>query len=774
MITSLVLENWKSHSKSGFHFGKGTNILLGRMGAGKSSVLDALCFALYGTFPKMSRRDQTVENLIAMGTDAPYAEVTVEFEISGKKYSVNRKIGKKMSDAEVREEGKLVQKGAKPASDYVSSVLGVDYELFTRAIYSEQNKIDYLLSLNPRARKQEIDWLLGLGKFDEAREAAQAVSGKLSEQSELFSAEAPPGKLAEAEKKIAEIDGQKKEKEGVIAKLKQTAESLQTSLKEKETSLSALAKLRAGWMEATAECERHKGALARLKKEAEGKEKPDAAALEALENARKGKDAALAAAKKAGRETQAKHSAAKSEIAVLESQKKTAEARQKRKTELEEKAEKLSGGKGKDELEGHVAKLKSEIDSVSSNHAKLHAEMDEWSKAVEALAGGKAKCPVCDSDLAGGKAEEIGKKKSGRIAASREEAKKLAAELGAKKTLLASSEKSLSELAVCLAELQRISAEGVDAASLQAQIGSKTAGAKALEAEAEKSEKEITILEKALEEGRKKAEEASRTTKLFSDFEDAAAKLKSGEEKLSSMKFSEQEYEASRKGAEGVRLEAAKADADLRGEEKQLKLLSEMLSIEENGLLALRQKEALAKKYAEAASSMAIYKNSLAAVQMEMRNLLVEEINQALAEIWPSVYPYGDYGAVKIEADGKDYALMLQKGGNWLEVDSVASGGERACLCLALRIAFATVLTPEIGWLILDEPTHNLDSEAVALLSEAIQRKIPSIVEQTFVITHDASLGESGDGTVFRLERDKGKNGTSKVEKVAGMSTTQA
>ncbi|MFA6490179.1 MAG: AAA family ATPase [Candidatus Micrarchaeia archaeon] len=769
MITSLTLENWKSHSKSEFHFGKGTNVLLGRMGSGKSSVLDALCFALYGTFPKMSRRDQTVENLVSMGTDAPYATVSAEFEIAGKKYSVMRKIGKKMSEAEVREGGKLVQKGPKPVSDYVSSTLGVDYELFTRAIYSEQNKIDYLLSLNPRARKQEIDWLLGLGKFDEARDAAQSVSGKLSEQSELFSSEAPPEKLAGAEKKIAEIDGQKKEKEGAIAKLKQAAGNLQSSLKEKETSLAALAKLSAEWTIATAECERHRGALARLKKEAEGKEKPDAIALGALENARKEKDAALVSAKKAGRETEAKHSAAKSEIAVLESQKKTVEARQKRKTELEEKAKKLSGGKGKGELEGDVAKLKAEIDSINSSHAKLHAEMGEWSKAIEALSDGKAKCPVCDSDLAGGKAEEIGKEKSGKIAASREEAKKLAAEIAAKKTLLASSEKSLSELAVCLAELQRISSEGVDVASIQAQISAKSAGAAALEAEAGKSEKEIVALEKALDDCRKKSEEASRTAKLFSDLEDAAAKLKTGEEKLSGMKFSEQEYENARKAAEGVRLEAAKADADLRGEEKQLKLLLEMLEIEGKDLDALRQKENLAKKYAEAASSMAIYKNSLSAVQKEMRNLLVDEINQALAEIWPAVYPYGDYGTVKLAADEKDYQLLLQKGEGYLEVDSVASGGERACLCLALRIAFATVLTPEIGWLILDEPTHNLDSEAVSLLSEAIQQKIPSIVEQTFVITHDASLGESGDGTIFRLERDKGKNEPSKVEKVAGI-----
>ena len=60
-----------------------------------------------------------------------------------------------------------------------------------------------------------------------------------------------------------------------------------------------------------------------------------------------------------------------------------------------------------------------------------------------------------------------------------------------------------------------------------------------------------------------------------------------------------------------------------------------------------------------------------------------------------------------------------------------------------------------------------MDAEAVLLLSEAINTKIPSIVEQTFVITHDSALGETSEGTVFRLERDKGKNESTKVEKAS-------
>ncbi|MCX6769143.1 MAG: SMC family ATPase, partial [Candidatus Micrarchaeota archaeon] len=168
MIISLSLENWKSHSRSSFGFARGTNVLVGRMGAGKSSVLDALCFALYGTFPKMGRRDQSTETVVNIASGAEFATVKLEFDRSGKKYSVFRKIGKSVSEAEISCEGKLAQKGPKQVTEYITQILEVDYELFTRAIYSEQNRMDQLLSLTPRARKQEIDWLLGLGKFDEA------------------------------------------------------------------------------------------------------------------------------------------------------------------------------------------------------------------------------------------------------------------------------------------------------------------------------------------------------------------------------------------------------------------------------------------------------------------------------------------------------------------------------------------------------------------------------------------------------------------------------
>lgn len=59
-------------------------------------------------------------------------------------------------------------------------ITGVDYDLFTRAIYSEQNNIDYFLALAAGRRKEEMDNLLGLDRFEQARASLTTVIGRLA------------------------------------------------------------------------------------------------------------------------------------------------------------------------------------------------------------------------------------------------------------------------------------------------------------------------------------------------------------------------------------------------------------------------------------------------------------------------------------------------------------------------------------------------------------------------------------------------------------------
>jgi ATPase involved in DNA repair len=74
-------------------FSKGTNILIGQMGAGKSSVMDAISFALFGKYPALQHRHLTMQDII---TNRPVqmqeAQVRLEFNIGTDTYEVTRAI----------------------------------------------------------------------------------------------------------------------------------------------------------------------------------------------------------------------------------------------------------------------------------------------------------------------------------------------------------------------------------------------------------------------------------------------------------------------------------------------------------------------------------------------------------------------------------------------------------------------------------------------------------------------------------------------------------
>ena len=89
MIEKIILKNWKSHHETEIEFEEGVNALIGTMGSGKSSVLEGIVFALYGTTPSHNSRDITLDDLIRRSpSKAEKAELELFFSINGDSYSV--------------------------------------------------------------------------------------------------------------------------------------------------------------------------------------------------------------------------------------------------------------------------------------------------------------------------------------------------------------------------------------------------------------------------------------------------------------------------------------------------------------------------------------------------------------------------------------------------------------------------------------------------------------------------------------------------------------
>jgi len=67
MILNVELLNWKKHENLKIDFNKGSNILIGNMGSGKTSILQAITYCLFGTFSELKKRELKINDLIKRG-----------------------------------------------------------------------------------------------------------------------------------------------------------------------------------------------------------------------------------------------------------------------------------------------------------------------------------------------------------------------------------------------------------------------------------------------------------------------------------------------------------------------------------------------------------------------------------------------------------------------------------------------------------------------------------------------------------------------------------
>jgi DNA repair exonuclease SbcCD ATPase subunit len=159
-----------------------------------------------------------------------------------------------------------------------------------------------------------------------------------------------------------------------------------------------------------------------------------------------------------------------------------------------------------------------------------------------------------------------------------------------------------------------------------------------------------------------------------------------------------------------------------------------------------------------------VFSKALEATQIQLRKEFVASVNYTMNELWPNLYPYQDFSQMQIAVEDGDYVLQLQdRSGKWNNVDGFASGGERSIASLSLRISFALVLAPQLKWLVLDEPTANMDAKAVEDLAVTLGERIGDFIEQTFLITHDEKLEGAVTGYAYKLQRDKSKDEPTKV-----------
>ena len=165
MIEYLHLKNFKSHVDTEVKFKPGLNIFLGEVGAGKTSILEAISYALF------SKYAGSVTQVEMIRRGAEKAEVKLIFSKGSKRYKVERTIyPEKTQKASFwvfdRDSWKLAVEGVKSVSRSIEELLDADSSTFLTAIYASQGEIKEMLETQPGKRRERLDKLLGIDVYE--------------------------------------------------------------------------------------------------------------------------------------------------------------------------------------------------------------------------------------------------------------------------------------------------------------------------------------------------------------------------------------------------------------------------------------------------------------------------------------------------------------------------------------------------------------------------------------------------------------------------------
>src|SRR5919106_1655371 len=240
MIKDIQLKNFIAHKDTNIEFCKGITIFLGHNGSGKSSIIDAVTFSLFGKHTRKSNK-----NLVRRGANHAMAEM--HFDLNSKEFQATRTLnGSGLQSFSqlvlVSDGGKIVNKPivggerrqfGESMSAEVAQVLGLNYEKLRVAGVVQQGELVRVVEAQPKDFKELLNGLIGIDRLDSAYETMSNVivgfRERLRDEIGYTEEEIPKAErlLEEKEKKLKEGSLLLKEFEKEIEKLEPVIQKTQ-------------------------------------------------------------------------------------------------------------------------------------------------------------------------------------------------------------------------------------------------------------------------------------------------------------------------------------------------------------------------------------------------------------------------------------------------------------------------------------------------------------------------------------------------------------------
>jgi len=259
MIRSIELVDFLAHSNTKLEFNNNATVFVGDNGAGKSSIIDAITFSLFGEHTRKNNK-----GLIRRGANQGFARI--EFSANGKNYQAIRKIDSKGTlTAQFAEDvnGKLIpiaegerKQFGESMTKHVEETLGMDFEKLKIASIVQQGELNSIIKAKPKEFKELLNTIIGIDKLDTALASMRTVQREfrstIQKKFGYDDIQVVENKITEyqnesknAQPRLEQLDVEKKEQELLISKLEKQIQNDST----KESQLKDLESRKKEWQE---------------------------------------------------------------------------------------------------------------------------------------------------------------------------------------------------------------------------------------------------------------------------------------------------------------------------------------------------------------------------------------------------------------------------------------------------------------------------------------------------------------------------------------------
>jgi DNA repair protein SbcC/Rad50 len=199
-LNSLAMRNFKKYRRAEVIFEDGLTGIVGNNGVGKSTIVEAIAWALYGSKASSIKRE-LLKNTCAK--DSEMVEVRLNLGLGKQELSVYRAMkGKNLvPDASLCLDGLIIASSSKEVDQRLEDILKINYHDFMKTFYSRQKDLDNLLKETSMGKREYFLKLLGLEEIRErAIELIKQDKGLLEMEKRWL--EGALGEIGDIEKKI--------------------------------------------------------------------------------------------------------------------------------------------------------------------------------------------------------------------------------------------------------------------------------------------------------------------------------------------------------------------------------------------------------------------------------------------------------------------------------------------------------------------------------------------------------------------------------------------